>query len=80
MNLLHRDKNHYSRTVAILFTHLFTYLKILKMGPTVLFTYLKIILLQCTTKQRVFRLRFFGPRFKKRGPKLHKAPFFKNGA
>ena len=33
-----------------------------------------------TTKTRVFRLRFFGPRFKKRGPKLHKAPFFKNGA
>ena len=47
MNLLHRDKNHYSRTVAILFTHLFTYLKIVKMGPTVLFTYLKIILLLC---------------------------------
>ena len=33
-----------------------------------------------TTKNGVFRLRFFRPRFKKRGPKLHKAPFFKNGA
>ena len=42
MNLLCRNKNHYSRTVVALFTHL----KILKMGPTILFTHLKIILLQ----------------------------------
>ena len=33
-----------------------------------------------TTKRGGFRLRFFGPRFKKRGPKLSKAQFFKNGA
>ena len=31
-------------------------------------------------KTRGFRLRFFGPRFKKHGPKLPKAPFSKNGA
>ena len=43
MNLLCRDKNHYSHTVAALFM----YLKILKMGLTALFTHLKIILLQC---------------------------------
>ena len=42
MNLLYKDKNHCSRTVAELFTHL----KILKMGLTALFTHLKIILLQ----------------------------------
>ena len=35
-----QNKNHYSRTVTALFTHL-------KIGPTALFTHLKIILLQC---------------------------------
>ena len=33
-----------------------------------------------TTKNEGFGPRFFGPRFKKRGPKMPKAPFFKNGA
>ena len=33
-----------------------------------------------TTKRAPFRPRFFGPRFKKRGPKHPTAPFFKNGA
>ena len=36
MNLLCRDKNHCSHTVAALFMHL----KIFKIGLTVLFTYL----------------------------------------
>ena len=42
MNLLCKDKNHHSRTVAALFT----YLKILKMDPMILFIHLKITLLQ----------------------------------
>ena len=33
-----------------------------------------------TTKKGGFGPRFFGPRFKKRGPKMPNAPFFKNGA
>ena len=33
-----------------------------------------------TTKNGGFGPRFFGPRFKKRGPKMPNAPFFKNGA
>ena len=33
-----------------------------------------------TTKNGGFGPRFFGLRFKKCGPKMIKAPFFKNGA
>ena len=33
-----------------------------------------------TTKKGPVWPRFFGPCFLKRGPKRHKAPFFKNGA
>ena len=37
-------------------------------------------LLIVTTKNGGFGPRFFGPRLKKRGPKMPNAPFFKNGA
>ena len=50
VNLLYRDKNHCSFTIAALFKYCSSTvhaLKILKIGPMILFTHLKIILLQC---------------------------------